>query len=204
MTLTWAAPTSNGGAVIDYYVVYQGGVDVSHPVAASAKITGLTNGQSYDFTVAAQNSVGTGVQSSVVTAMPTSGVTVPGAPTDLAATAGPEKVTLSWGAPSGSSAIDYYIVYQNGIDVVHTPATSATVTGLIGGEGYTFAVAAHNSVGVGTQSSSGTVTPSAISPNSATASTGTDSMVIYAGILALMATVILGLFLIIRRKKKDV
>ena len=203
ITLSWAAPSSNGGVVIDHYIVYQDGIAISHPLAASETISGLTNGQSYDFTVAAHNSIGTGIQTTVVTATPTSVDMVPGIPTDLIATAGVGKVILSWSAPAGSTGIDY-IVYQNGVDVIHTSATSTTITGLTNGENYSFAVAAHNSAGVGTQTLSGTVSPYAASPNIATASTGIDSMIIYVGVLALLAAAIVGLVFVARRKKKGV
>ncbi len=64
-SLSWSAPSSNGGVAIDYYIVYQNGTDVRHPAVTSVTITGLTNGQSYGFTVAAHNSVGIGPLSSV-------------------------------------------------------------------------------------------------------------------------------------------
>ncbi len=204
ITLSWAAPTSNGGVVIDHYIVYQDGIAISHPVAASETISGLTNGHSYDFSVAAHNSIGTGIQTTAVTASPTSSSPLPGIPTDLIATTGIGKVILSWTAPVGSSGIDYYIVYQNGVDVIHTSATSTTITGLTNGENYSFAVAAHNSAGVGTQALSGTVSPYAASPNSAMASTGTDSMITYVGVFTLLAAAIVGLVFVARRKKKGV
>jgi chitodextrinase len=82
-------------------------------------------------------------------------------PSNLMATPGNRQVTLSWTAPSdaGSSAVDHYIVYQNGIDVSHPTTTSATITGLTNGQRYPFTVGAHNSGGVSAHSSSQTISP---------------------------------------------
>ncbi|MDW5562404.1 MAG: fibronectin type III domain-containing protein [Methanomassiliicoccus sp.] len=177
VTLTWSAPTSDGGASINHYIVYQDGVDVSHPTTTSAIITGLTNGQAYSFAVAANNSVGDSDRSSSVSATPNSTTAVPGAPTGLSATPGDAQVALSWTAPTtaGGAAIDYYIVYQDGVDVAHPTTTSATITGLTNGQAYSFSVAAHNSAGAGSPTASVSVTPSstAIAPNAPTALSAT-------------------------------
>ena len=71
VTLTWAAPSSNGGAAISDYVVqvssnngatwrpFADGVST----ATAATVTGLTNGVRYVFRVAAVNAAGTGAAS---------------------------------------------------------------------------------------------------------------------------------------------
>jgi hypothetical protein len=65
-TLTWTAPSSDGGAAINGYVIKpsHGAVvkvgDVTHDI-----LTGLTNGTAYSFTVAAINAIGTGPSSAV-------------------------------------------------------------------------------------------------------------------------------------------
>ena len=199
ITLSWAAPNNNGGAAVDYYIVYQNGVDISHPPTAPMIATGLTNGQSYNFTVAAHNSVGTGIQTAAVTATPMV-TAAPGIPTNLIITPGNNTVELSWTAPSGSSDIDYYIVYLDGVDVSHTSATSATITGLTNGENYSLAVAAHNSGGVGIQSPAQTVSPSA---NGGTTPSGYDVIVYFSGILAVLLATIAVAFLVVRRGQKS-
>jgi hypothetical protein len=65
-TLTWTAPSSDGGAAITGYVIKPShGPAVKVGDVTSDTLTGLTNGTAYRFTVAAVNSVGTGPSSAV-------------------------------------------------------------------------------------------------------------------------------------------
>ena len=158
--LAWSAPASDGGSPIDYFVVYRNGTEVAQATGTSTSVTGLTNGITYSFAVAAHNSVGTGEPCDAIDAKP---VGEPGAPTNLQAFPGNTEVTLTWSAPvnDGGAPIDYYVVYQNDADVAHPTAASLTVTGLVNGVNYSFAVAAHNSVGEGPQTPTINATPSA-------------------------------------------
>ena len=69
VNLNWTAP-SNGGLAIDYYVVYQNGVRVSAVNGLNTTIHGLTNGQTYSFTVAAHNPIGNGPNSTAAVIKP--------------------------------------------------------------------------------------------------------------------------------------
>ena len=180
VTMSWTAPADNGGAVIDHYVVYQNGLDILHVSGTSTTVTGLTNGVSYNFAVAAHNSAGTGPMSPVVSTMPTLPLTVavpPDAPTGLTTTPGDGQVQLSWTAPAdnGGAVIDHYVVYLNGTDTDHVSGTSTTVIGLTNDVSYNFAVAAHNSAGIGDMSTVVSATPSATAtvPDSPTDLTAT-------------------------------
>jgi hypothetical protein len=70
-SVSWTAPSSNGGSPITSYTVtpYVGGVPQQtttvsgSPPATSTPVTGLTNGTTYTFTVSATNSIGTGIAS---------------------------------------------------------------------------------------------------------------------------------------------
>ena len=65
-TLTWTAPSSDGGAAITGYVIKAShGPVVKVGDITSDTVTGLDNGTAYAFTVAAVNSVGTGSSSAV-------------------------------------------------------------------------------------------------------------------------------------------
>ena len=87
-TITWTAPTADGGATITSYdvTVTQAGKSVSATVKVSgttATVTGLTAATAYDVSVAARNIAGAGVSASVpvTTATSTGPVTDP-VPTD--------------------------------------------------------------------------------------------------------------------------
>jgi Fibronectin type III domain len=80
--LTWTAPASSGSTTVtDYTVQYRttagpgswNTFSHSPSLATAITVTGLTNGTSYDFQVAAVNSVGVGAFSATDTATPVSG-----------------------------------------------------------------------------------------------------------------------------------
>ncbi len=75
VTLSWAAPASDGGAVITSYVVYQGTSPgretTSAPVTGTrCTVAGLANGTAYYFRVAAVSAVGPGAASAEAAATP--------------------------------------------------------------------------------------------------------------------------------------
>jgi hypothetical protein len=78
--VSFTAPTVNGGSSITGYTVTSipaGGTDI-HATTASGThtITGLTNGQSYTFTVIAINAIGTSVASAASNAVTPQAVAV--------------------------------------------------------------------------------------------------------------------------------
>jgi len=168
VALTWAAPSSNAGSSItDYRVEYSSNGGGSWTVfndgvstTTSATVTGLVNGTSYTFRVAALNSQGTGSYATFTAATPFS---VPGAPTTVTFTAGNSQATVSWTAPAsngGSAVTGYAIDYSSDGGSNWTTASantgttsvSYTVTGLTGGVNYVFRVAARNAAGQGSWS----------------------------------------------------
>jgi alpha-tubulin suppressor-like RCC1 family protein len=175
VTLNWSAPPSDGGSQITGYVVTPsiGAVPqapITFPsIAISQIITGLTNGATYTFKVAAINEAGTGAQSPASAPVtPTSAEVVPGAPTGVTGTPGNGSVQLSWNAPAstGTQPIDGYVVTPSVGGVNQTPvtfdstATTQTIPGLTNGFGYRFRVAARSAAGVGANSTlSPTYTP---------------------------------------------
>jgi hypothetical protein len=170
-TITWEAPSSDGGATITGYTVTAspGGRTctwTSGPLTCT--VTGLTNGTEYTFIVTASNVVGTSDPSVTKSGTP---LGLPGAPTSLAAVVGNRSITLNWTAPSdngGSEIIDYVVEYQldggswtlldDGVSV----AASTTISGLTNGITYDFRIAAVN--GVGTGPSTGLESPVTMAP----------------------------------------
>jgi hypothetical protein len=76
VNLSWAAPSSNGSAIFDYFIqfsspgtnwsVFSDGVSTN----TSATVTGLTNGTEYSFRVASRNAVGFATYSDAVLSEP--------------------------------------------------------------------------------------------------------------------------------------
>ena len=164
-TVTWSLPADNGSAIVTYTVIATDSTNSSNggesSVVDGAAMTscigaGLTNGDSYTFTVTSTNGVGTGPASS--DSNPVTPMAVPGAPRNVSATRGNASATVSWTAPSsdGGSAITRYVVIVSGSGAkacVTAGTTSCTVTSLSNGIAYTFTVTAANEFGTGPASS---------------------------------------------------
>lgn len=176
VSLTWATPTNLGnGAITDYAIQYKVGtswVPFIDGISTNtfAVVTGLTNGTTYSFKVAAINSAGQGLFGASVNGTP---ATVPDAPIELAAVKTDASADLTWTAPSsngGSAITDYIVEYKLSDESAWTEfadgvqtSTGATVTGLLAGSTYDFQVTAENVVGTGASVS--TVTLSVTSGN---------------------------------------
>jgi formylglycine-generating enzyme required for sulfatase activity len=191
--LTWTAPLDNGGSPSTDYVIQHSSTGtapwttlLSASTATSATVTGLTNGTSYVFRVAAVNAAGTGTSSIPVTVIPR---TVPAAPISLIGTPGNGQVSLSWTAPAdngGSAITDYTIQYSTNGGATWTisshsalTATTATVTGLTNGTSYVFQVAAVNGAGTGAVSDpTPRVTPLPAVPGRPTAAAGNGFVIL--------------------------
>src|SRR5215470_4881790 len=173
-TVRWAAPASNGGSAITGYlvrVVDSAGNQVGalRPAAATATslaVTGLANGASYRFQVAAANAAGTGPDSALSAVVVPA--TVPGAPVIAPAGAGTAggavTATAQWNPPAstGGSAVTGYRVRalrMSATGTVLATTTSAVQPGSARGlamtlqaGNYRFTVQASNKAGRGPQS----------------------------------------------------
>ncbi len=159
-TVSWLAPSTNGGSAILGYTVTAnpGGARCTTNGALTCTVTGLTNGTSYTFSVIATNANGDSILSN-----PTSPIvpsSLPGPPVSPSAVSGKNEATVSWSAPfsNGGSAITSYTVTStpDGRTCTTTDGTtlSCVVTGLSEGVSYTFTVSATNTEGAGPDSSS--------------------------------------------------
>lgn len=128
------------------------------------RITGLTNGHTYTFTVSATNSSGTSAAST--TSLEVTPATAPNAVTDLRAVAGNTNVQLVWTPPSslGGGSFTSYTIFKKlhtdpAFSVVPTETITASVnetntviSGLTNGTAYDFKVVVNASGGTGTAS----------------------------------------------------
>ena len=163
VTLSWAAPESDGGSEITGYEVSRdnGTTWVDATSNTGHTFTGLTNGTSYTFKVRAVNAAGEGDESTVSSTP----YTVPGAPQNFHADPGHQAVDLTWNAPSstGGSVITVYQVSRSEGEgwtswVTADSNTEHVFTGLTNDTEYTFRVRAVNAAGPGAESSA-TATP---------------------------------------------
>jgi hypothetical protein len=173
VTVTFAAPASNGGSTITEYTITPspatvGWVDNNAGTASLTHvISNLVNGTAYTFTVRATNANGIGDASAPSNvAIP---ATVPTAPTAVGAIARNFSADVTFTAPTsdGGSPITGYTVISNpagGIDITQgTPALKHYMVGLTNGVSYTFTVVAQNLIGPSPASlASPAVTPGCI------------------------------------------
>lgn len=180
VTLTWSAPNDHGDPLTSYEVHYSNDGFVSDDqicvttdctdLTTGATITGLTNNIFYTFKVYSYNSIGISPISNYTYATPFA----PGPPdaiTDLQATSGNGRVTLTWTAPydNNDPLISYEVHYSNDgfVSDDQTCAaldcedltTGGVVTGLTNGTLYSFQVYAYNSLGISPVSNTATATP---------------------------------------------
>ena len=161
--LTWIVPVSDGGSAITDYQIQSsldGGTSwavVADAVSAATSftVTGLINGTTYAYRVAAVTSYGLGAwstPSSLVTP-----ITVTTAPSGLAGVRGDSSVALTWTNPSdngGAVIVDSLVEYRLTTSATwstfaHAPtaASAITVTGLTNGASYEFRVFSVNAAG---------------------------------------------------------
>ncbi|HVB51756.1 MAG TPA: fibronectin type III domain-containing protein [Acidimicrobiales bacterium] len=171
--LSWAAPSSLGGATFLGYNIYEGttsGAESATPVngvtpisGLSAAVPGLTLGVTYYFTVKAVNTNGQSAPgyNATFTAAEISYTALgsPGVVTGLSAVAGAgNSVTVTWSAPASDGGVPIlgYLIYAgpNSTGLSNTPVNVSlvsgltyTVTGLSPGTTYDFVVVADNGAG---------------------------------------------------------
>ncbi len=178
--VSWTAPSDEGSAITGYTVSDGLGDSCTTPDGSTTvcAVSGLTNGDSYTFTVTATNADGTGAAS--LASNPVTPESVPDAPTGLVATAGDQSASLTWAAPSDEgSAITGYTVSDGVGDTCTSASATCTVTGLTNGTAYSFTVTATNANGTGPSSVASTsVTPSTVpdAPTGVVASAGDRSV----------------------------
>jgi hypothetical protein len=180
--LAWQAPSSEGGDAITGYDLYQGtapGAEGATPVKlptspTSYTVHGLTPGVTYYFYLAAVTSVGAGLRSDEVSAVPTAVLYPPSAPGALTASRADREVVLN-GQPGsdGGSPIRSYQVFMGtaaGGEGTAAIATTSATHALLGTEGthldngttHFFTVKAVSAVGTSPASNEASATPAPV------------------------------------------
>jgi fibronectin type 3 domain-containing protein len=168
-TLSWAASTSGSPAS---YTIYRGTksdgeantpVGTTNGTTTTFTDTGLRNGTTYFYNVAANNSVGVSPDSNEVTATPGAVTGVPPAPTGLGATGGNGSVSLTWNSSAGATS---YSVYrgtapgaEGGTAIGTSASNSFTDTAVTNGTKYYYTVTASNTAGASPRSNEASATP---------------------------------------------
>ena len=126
--------------------------------------TGLTNGKTYFYNVAANNGVGVSPDSNEVSVSPGAATAAPPAPTGLTATPANSEIDLTWNPSAGATS---YSVYRGttpggeGATPVGTTTTDSFAdTGLANGTGYYYTVAASNASGASAKTAETNTVPS--------------------------------------------
>ena len=159
-SVTWTAPTNNGGSNITGYTVISnpgGKTATVNGLTRTAIVIGLTNGITYTFKVFATNNAGNSLQSELSNSVIPR--TIPSAPIIGSAIPYNTKASVSWTAPTnnGGSIITGYTITSNpgGKTITVGGSTrTAIITGLTNGIAYTFKVFAINAIGTSPPSSS--------------------------------------------------
>jgi parallel beta-helix repeat protein len=214
VVLVWTAPSSNGGAAITGYNVYQGTASGGETLLTTLgnvltyASTGLTNGQTYYFKVSAINFMGEGPLSNERSATP---ATVPSAPTLISSATNTGGVVLVWAAPSsnGGAAITGYNVYRGtssgGVTLLIKLGNVLTYTvSSLSTTHYYYQISAVNSVGEGPLSNAlypGSIpAASAAAFVSATPPSG-DSIMLFVGVGAIAMLIVAGVVPVMKRKR---
>ena len=201
-TLNITAPTEDGGARVTSYLVTSSPAAVAAtytPVQIkAAKITGLTPGSSYSFTVVAINIKGSSPSS--IASSPALAPTTPGAPSITKVTAtGTNSAQLSFSAPldNGGLPITSYVATSNpgSLQTIVYQSASGTIniTNLSHSTTYTFTLKAINVAGPSLPSSTSpsitTATPPPPEPVAVAPSAPTNTVISVAAIAGVTAPV---------------
>jgi fibronectin type 3 domain-containing protein len=171
-TLNWTASTSGSPTS---YTIYRGTASDGEAVTPVGTVsgttttftdTGLTNGKTYFYNVAANNSVGVSPDTNEVSVNPGSTTTAPAAPTGFASSPADGSIGLTWNPSAGATSYSVYRGTAPGAEgatpVATTTSDSFTDTGLTDGTGYYYTVAASNTGGASAKSAETNTVPTAV------------------------------------------
>ena len=172
-TVTWSAPSSDGGTAVTNYKLFRNGSGSPLVTLASNVFSytdsSVTLGTGYYYKVEAINTVGANAQSSASnTVTPALAPSTPSAPT--ATFASNTSNTVTWSAPNNNgSAITNYELFRNGSSIGNVGnVLTYTDTGLTVGSSNFYSIKAINAVGTSPLSSNSNTILNANAPDAPT------------------------------------
>jgi Fibronectin type III domain len=166
ITVSWQSPSS-GGAAASYIVQFRltGSTSWTNSSVVSAttcQLSALQSATSYDIVVVAQNAIGAGAASTILTVVTASAVlpTLPVQVSGLAATpTSSSAIQLSWSSQTGTGAatsftVQYRVTGSSSwtFSVSGVTGTGDTISGLSAATSYDFSIIGVNSAGAGSAS----------------------------------------------------
>ncbi len=169
VALSWTGSTSGSPTS---YSIFRGSKSDGEAVVPVATVsgttttftdTGLHNGTTYFYNIAANNAVGVSPDSNELSVVPNGVATTPAAPTGLTASGGDSVVALSWNGSTGATSYSIYRGTTAGGEGATAIATSTsasyTDTGRTNGTTYYYRVTASNTAGTSGNSNEASATP---------------------------------------------
>jgi hypothetical protein len=153
-------PSASGGLATTFIATASPGGVIGTGSSSPVRVSGLTQGTAYTFTVVASNAYGNSAASSssnsvTPTSLPQAPSSVSASPFDSSA-----RITFTPGATGGSAVTAYTVTSSPGNITASGASSPITVTGLTNNTSYTFTVTATNANGTSLASSpSSAVTP---------------------------------------------
>jgi hypothetical protein len=166
ITVSWQSPSS-GGATASYIVQFRftgttSWTNSSVVSATTCQLSALQSATSYDIVVVAQNAIGAGAASTILTVVTASAVlpTLPTQVSGLAATpTSSSSIQLSWSSQTGTGAatsftVQYRVTGSSSwtFSVSGVTGTGDTISGLSAATSYDFSIIGVNSAGAGSAS----------------------------------------------------
>jgi chitodextrinase len=145
VNLTWSAATDNVG--VTGYQLSRGGAVINQPTGLTFTDSGLADGTSYTYAIAAVDAAGNVGPATLVT-ISTPDITPPTAPASFTATvAPPNQVNLAWSAATDNVGVTGYILSRGGVQLKQLTGLTYTDTGLVLGTSYTYSIDAVDAAG---------------------------------------------------------
>lgn len=186
-SLVWQSPTPSGAVFWFDAMQIETGSSATAWAPGPSDPTGLVAPTNLHTTSVGSTTIGlawntvTGAAGYEINVALAGALTVPGAPTGVAATAGNGQAVVSWTAPAsngGSAIIDYTATSSPGGFTATSSGSPATVTSLTNGTAYTFTVRARNAIGSSAASSaSASITPTSGGGTGSVAARSADGVV---------------------------